>query len=65
MRIDGGDETHLGKLSTQLERECTKLKGVHRHITILRDELSSMSTALAMVSELEEANPQVWTGCPS
>ena len=49
----------LGKLSTLLEREYTKLKGVRRQITFLRDELSSMSTALEMVSESEEANPQV------
>ncbi|KAJ1268392.1 hypothetical protein BS78_07G131400 [Paspalum vaginatum] len=49
----------LGNLCALLDREDVKLQGEHRHIVFLRDELGSMSTALEMVSESEEANPQV------
>uniref|UniRef100_A0A0A9BPM1 Disease resistance N-terminal domain-containing protein n=1 Tax=Arundo donax TaxID=35708 RepID=A0A0A9BPM1_ARUDO len=49
----------LGRLSTLLERKDARLKGVHRQIAFLRDELRSMTTALEMLSELEEASPQV------
>ncbi|OEL28050.1 Disease resistance protein RPM1 [Dichanthelium oligosanthes] len=54
----------LGRLSSLLEREDVNLKGVHRKIIFLRDELSSMSTTLEMVSESEEASSQVkeWMG---
>lgn len=49
----------LGNLCTLLDRDDVKLEGVHRQIAFLRDELSSMSTTLEMVSESEETNPQV------
>ena len=54
----------LGRLGSMLEREDANIQGVHRQILFLRDELSSMSTALEMVSESEEANSQVkeWMG---
>ncbi|RLN03319.1 hypothetical protein C2845_PM13G12210 [Panicum miliaceum] len=54
----------LGRLGSLLKREDANLQGVHRQILFLRDELSSMSTALEMVSESEEANLQVkeWMG---
>lgn len=47
----------IAKLSTLLETEYRKLKGVRRQIAFLRDELSSMNTALETVSESEEASP--------
>ena len=51
-------------LGSMLEREDANIQGVHRQILFLQDELSSMTTALEMVSESEEANPQVkeWMG---
>lgn len=44
----------LTKLSGLLEREYGKLKGVGREVALLRDELSSMNTALEAVSDSEE-----------
>ncbi|XP_039815202.1 disease resistance protein Pik-2-like [Panicum virgatum] len=54
----------LGRLGSMLEREDANIQGVHRQILFLRDELSSMTTALEMVSESEEAKSQVkeWMG---
>ncbi|CAL5006448.1 unnamed protein product [Urochloa decumbens] len=49
----------LGKLSALLEEEHAVLKGASPKIAFLQDELSTMSTALDMVSESEEASPQV------
>ncbi|CAO2210887.1 unnamed protein product [Urochloa humidicola] len=49
----------LGKLSALLEEEHAVLKSASPKIAFLQDELSTMSTALDMVSESEEANPQV------
>ncbi|TVU06444.1 hypothetical protein EJB05_49661, partial [Eragrostis curvula] len=49
----------LGRLCTLLEGEYAKIKCVHPQIVFLRDELRGMSTALEMVSESDEANPQV------
>ncbi|OEL30039.1 Disease resistance protein RPM1 [Dichanthelium oligosanthes] len=49
----------LGKLSGLLEKEYNNLKGDSRKIAFLRDELSSMSAALDMVSEQDEANLQI------
>jgi len=61
---DRGMNPLLGRLGSMLEREDANIQGVHRQILFLRDELSSMSTALEMVSESEEANSQVkeWMG---
>ncbi|KAK1653935.1 hypothetical protein QYE76_071740 [Lolium multiflorum] len=54
----------LSKLSTLLEREFGKLAGVKRDIAFLRDELSSMNTALEAVSSAEEVSPKTknWMG---
>uniref|UniRef100_A0A0E0LV02 Uncharacterized protein n=1 Tax=Oryza punctata TaxID=4537 RepID=A0A0E0LV02_ORYPU len=49
----------LVKLSGLFERECDKLKGVGREVELLRDELSSMNTALEAVSNSEEPSSQV------
>lgn len=49
----------LGKLSSLVEREYGKLKGVWREIDFLREELSSMKAALEVVSDLEEPSLQV------
>ncbi|KAF8697408.1 hypothetical protein HU200_036008 [Digitaria exilis] len=48
----------LGRLGSLLEREDVNLQ-VHRQVIFLRDELSSMSNTLKMVSESEEASTQV------
>nr|TKW10223.1 hypothetical protein SEVIR_6G148100v2 [Setaria viridis] len=47
----------LDKLSAVLQKDHAKLKGVSQNIAFLRDELSSMNTVLAMVSESDEVNP--------
>ncbi|XP_015650537.1 disease resistance protein RGA5-like [Oryza sativa Japonica Group] len=49
----------LGKLSTLLEEEYGKLKGLHSGIASLRDELRSMEAALEDLSQLEEPSQQV------
>ncbi|KAF0900288.1 hypothetical protein E2562_030458 [Oryza meyeriana var. granulata] len=50
----------LAKLSSLLERELDKLKGVGREVALLQDEkLSSMNTTLVAVTETEEPSSQV------
>ncbi|CAM0145556.1 unnamed protein product [Urochloa decumbens] len=49
----------LLKLSALLEREYAKLKSVWREVELLQDELSSMNTALEVVSRTEEPSLQV------
>jgi len=49
----------LIKLTVLLGKEFEKFKDVRKKIADLQDELGSMKTALEMVSESEEAKPQV------
>lgn len=49
----------LEKISTLMETEYGKLKGVHDEITSLKDELSSMNAFLLKLSDIEELDVQV------
>lgn len=49
----------LSKLSMLLDQEYGKLKGVHKHIKSLRDELTIMNATLQMIANSEELNPQM------
>ncbi|WVZ94837.1 hypothetical protein U9M48_040678 [Paspalum notatum var. saurae] len=48
----------LSKLAKQLEEEFVKLKGVHKQISFLRDELSAMAPTLEMLADAEQLDPQ-------
>ncbi|XP_037408982.1 disease resistance protein PIK6-NP-like [Triticum dicoccoides] len=47
----------LCKLSKLLEDEYSRLKGVRRQITFLRDELSSMNAVLETLADAEQLDP--------
>lgn len=47
----------LCKLSKLLEDEYSRLKGVRRQISFLRDELSSMNAVLETLADAEQLNP--------
>ncbi|CAO2145991.1 unnamed protein product [Urochloa humidicola] len=49
----------LGKLSTLLEKEYSKLNGVHNEILSLKDELSSMNALLLKLAGMEDLDIQV------
>ncbi|KAM0909984.1 hypothetical protein ACQ4PT_014472 [Festuca glaucescens] len=49
----------LSKLSKLLQEEHAKIKGVGREAKFLRDEMSTMSATLQMLSDAEELNPQM------
>jgi hypothetical protein len=48
----------LDRLCSIIEREYAKIKCVHKQISFLRDELSSMIATLEMVSKPEEEIPK-------
>lgn len=49
----------LMKLSTLLEKEYSKLHGVHNEILFLKDELSSMNALLLKLADMEDLDVQV------
>ncbi|CAL4994777.1 unnamed protein product [Urochloa decumbens] len=49
----------LGKLSTLLEKEYSKLNGVRNEILSLKDELSSMNALLLKLADMEDLDVQV------
>uniref|UniRef100_A0A0D9XQZ6 NB-ARC domain-containing protein n=1 Tax=Leersia perrieri TaxID=77586 RepID=A0A0D9XQZ6_9ORYZ len=49
----------LKKISTLMEKEYSKLKGVHDEILSLKDELSSMNALLLKLSYVEDLDVQV------
>ncbi|XP_047079659.1 disease resistance protein RGA5-like [Lolium rigidum] len=49
----------LSKLSTLLEEEYAKLKGVRRNTRFIREEMTTMSATLQMLADEPELNPQM------
>ncbi|CAL4986551.1 unnamed protein product [Urochloa decumbens] len=49
----------LSKLTKLLEHEYVKVKGLHKKIRFLRDEMSAMSATLQMLADVEQLNPEM------